>query len=116
MAEMVNINEWISNKRNDISNNRFYCNFDNLPKEKQLIVHNDAINLFGIFLSEIIDRAVSLSIDVCRGCIEYTARCGKYPCKLVTNETGNPPHYKCIRCCEYLNPDNNCPCDDVLRK
>ena len=109
----MDIKEWIQEKADDLAFDKFWCYFNELPEEEQKAIYSQAVDLFGETLSDMIVNAIIIQQDICYGCLDYTVRCGKYPCKKV--EVNNPPHYKCIRCCEYLNPDNNCPCNDVLK-
>lgn len=89
----MDIKEWIDNKAEEIALYIYDLEIYDLPKETRTEIYNQAVELWGQFLTDMINRAVK---------------------KSVLDLTGNPPHYECIRCGEYIYHDKNCPCNSVL--
>ena len=106
----MDIKEWIESKANDIAFDSHYCDFYDLSKKRQAEIYNQAIELFGNKLTDMIEKAIHNQQnieklecvscfespsgckecyspelrDVCYGCLDYTVRCGKYPCEKVS--------------------------------
>lgn len=58
MRKTVNMEKWIQRKANDISLDRWECDFCDLPLDEQVDIHNQAIKCFARFMTDLIDRAI----------------------------------------------------------
>ena len=113
---MIDIKEWLQGECDRIAEKDFQIEFYELDNETQYRIALKAQDKWADKIADMIDNAIRKTTDICYGCLDYTIRCGKYPCRKIDIETKNPLHYKCIRCCEYLNHDNNCPCNEVSER